>query len=114
CCYASSITLLFSVARHTSRATRFPYTTRFRSRKQIKPLGNARRFTPRSAVPAPRPPIVRADFLTHVAPGDPVAHRGVQRRVDRRDRKSTRLNSRHVKNSYAVLCLKKKRTVESA
>src|SRR5690606_39575601 len=26
-----------------------------------------------------------------------------------RDRKSTRLNSSHVKNSYAVFCLKKKR-----
>src|SRR5690606_39433184 len=26
---------------------------------------------------------------------------------DRRDRKSTRLNSSHVKNSYAVFCLKK-------
>src|SRR5690606_41049803 len=28
--------------------------------------------------------------------------------VDRRDRKSTRLNSSHVKISYAVICLKKK------
>src|SRR5690349_23990813 len=29
----------------------------------------------------------------------------------RPDRKSTRLNSSHVENSYAVFCLKKKRTV---
>src|SRR5690606_41538456 len=28
------------------------------------------------------------------------------------DRKSTRLNSSHVKNSYAVFCLKKKRQLE--
>src|SRR5690606_41072436 len=28
--------------------------------------------------------------------------------AERRDRKSTRLNSSHVKNSYAVFCLKKK------
>src|SRR5690606_39363650 len=28
--------------------------------------------------------------------------------LDRRDRKSTRLNSSHVKTSYAVFCLKKK------
>src|SRR5690606_40601127 len=28
------------------------------------------------------------------------------------DRKSTRLNSSHVKNSYAVFCLKKKRTMQ--
>src|SRR5690554_7593876 len=30
------------------------------------------------------------------------------------DRKSTRLNSSHVRNSYAVLCLKKKQTGRSA
>src|SRR5690606_41168159 len=30
--------------------------------------------------------------------------------VSNRDRKSTRLNSSHVKTSYAVLCLKNKRT----
>src|SRR5690606_39657112 len=30
-------------------------------------------------------------------------------RCDRRDRKSTRLNSSHVKISYAVFCLKKKK-----
>src|SRR5215813_14276725 len=31
------------------------------------------------------------------------------RRGDRRDRKSTRLNSSHVRSSYAVFCLKKKK-----
>src|SRR5204863_2736263 len=31
-------------------------------------------------------------------------------RCDRRDRKSTRLNSSHVEISYAVFCLKKKKT----
>src|SRR5690606_40602307 len=34
---------------------------------------------------------------------------GHQRRGARRDRKSTRLNSSHVKISYAVFCLKKKK-----
>src|SRR5207253_7888408 len=38
----------------------------------------------------------------------PVERRRLQRR--RRDRKSTRLNSSHVAISYAVFCLKKKRT----
>src|SRR5690606_40711956 len=33
----------------------------------------------------------------------------VLRRDERRDRKSTRLNSSHVKISYAVFCLKKKK-----
>src|SRR3989442_10614905 len=32
----------------------------------------------------------------------------------RRDRKSTRLNSSHVRISYAVFCLKKKKTTTSA
>src|SRR5690606_42136402 len=35
-------------------------------------------------------------------------------RADERDRKSTRLNSSHVKISYAVFCLKKKRQPETA
>src|SRR5699024_12262823 len=34
--------------------------------------------------------------------------------LGREDRKSTRLNSSHVSISYAVFCLKKKRTVKSA
>src|SRR5690606_42093042 len=39
-----------------------------------------------------------------------VPHRQISPRVPRaRDRKSTRLNSSHVKNSYAVFCLKKKK-----
>src|SRR3989442_11985771 len=34
--------------------------------------------------------------------------------VDRLDRESTRLNSSHVRISYAVFCLKKKKTTASA
>src|SRR5690606_40812075 len=40
----------------------------------------------------------------------PQAPDGGVRRAQTRDRKSTRLNSSHVKISYAVFCLKKKRT----
>src|SRR5207249_10479496 len=36
------------------------------------------------------------------------------RERDRRDRKSTRLNSSHVSSSYAVFCLKKKNTSVAA
>src|SRR5215475_15240057 len=35
--------------------------------------------------------------------------RGIRSKVDCEDRKSTRLNSSHVKISYAVFCLKKKK-----
>src|SRR6266700_7281929 len=37
--------------------------------------------------------------------------RGAGRRLPEPDRKSTRLNSSHVKISYAVFCLKKKKVV---
>src|SRR3989442_11805627 len=76
--------------RRPPRSTLFPYTTLFRS----VPLCGAPSF------PLPR---VRA----------------VRRRPERRhrdagrtlgDRKSTRLNSSHVRISYAVFCLKKKKT----
>src|SRR5207302_3641866 len=40
--------------------------------------------------------------------GDRPDRRGRRTPADREDRKSTRLNSSHVKISYAVFCLKKK------
>src|SRR5215475_15530171 len=44
-------------------------------------------------------------------PGPCACQRGARHQADfgRRDRKSTRLNSSHVKISYAVICLKKKK-----
>src|SRR5436309_7000402 len=69
--------------RRPPRSTLFPYTTLFRSN-----------LLPLLALPllwkAEQPALAEAP---HVLP---------------RDRKSTRLNSSHVKISYAVFCLKKK------
>src|SRR5947209_12946181 len=67
------------------RSTLFPYTTLFRS-----PQHHADRqdISPRLLQENP-PPVVR--------------------RQERRDRKSTRLNSSHANISYAVFCLKKKK-----
>src|SRR5436309_12258930 len=67
--------------RRPPRSTLFPYTTLFRSRR-----AEALRLGGRSG-----------------------GHRHVLRDGARRDRKSTRLNSSHVKISYAVFCLKKKK-----
>src|SRR6266498_2009319 len=67
--------------RRPPRSTLFPYTTLFRSR------------------PRRRQPAVRRGVRP---PAPPPARRGG------RDRKSTRLNSSHVRISYAVFCLKKK------
>src|SRR5690606_39379118 len=57
-----------------------------------------------------------ADGLAHLADGrldellvGPLECGDVSRPADRGDRKSTRLNSSHVKISYAVFCLKKKK-----
>src|SRR5690606_39691289 len=75
----------------------FPYTTLFRSvslkRQGLDPL------SPWGQGPPSGEGRLQRD-LHHVAEGPfPVL---------RRDRKSTRLNSSHVKISYAVFCLKKK------
>src|SRR5207302_6674507 len=48
-----------------------------------------------------------AATFCQLCPGLPEA----KQTVDRPDRKSTRLNSSHVKISYAVFCLKKKRKI---
>src|SRR6266498_4727670 len=74
--------LFFLMIRRPPRSTLFPYTTLFRSCR-------ARAARHPRGVHAPR--------------GRPVAAR------DRQDRKSTRLNSSHVRISYAVFCLKKKK-----
>src|SRR2546422_5131630 len=71
--------------RRPPRSTLFPYTTLFRSRQSDRSALGDRGFS------AP----LRARPRGHVAP---------------RDRKSTRLNSSHGYISYAVFCLKKKKT----
>src|SRR5437867_7096769 len=72
----------FLMIRRPPRSTLFPYTTLFRS----------------SRAAPPRVPAVRSR-----------GRRRDGRSADRRDRKSTRLNSSHRTISYAVFCLKKKK-----
>src|SRR3989442_11540896 len=83
--------------RRPPRSTLFPYTTLFRS--QADPVGIAEG----------RVDTQRIDRLRIIHQHDQV---GTRRRsilcVSTRDRKSTRLNSSHVRISYAVFCLKKK------
>src|SRR2546426_2394976 len=81
--------------RRPPRSTLFPYTTLFRSDTHAR--HDRRRAT--------LAPARRADISGLAASrGESVAgHRG--------DRKSTRLNSSHLVISYAVFCLKKKKTV---
>src|SRR5436309_10050976 len=102
------------MTRRPPRSTLFPYTTLFRSVARGGPLArDLARLTP-------EPP-------SFSAPGDSEVYAGETRTLDPRikslsgpswrglsgsvpnlytDRKSTRLNSSHVKISYAVFCLK--------
>src|SRR5436309_9979017 len=84
--------------RRPPRSTLFPYTTLFRSpaARDDHPARMAGAGAHVQGAP-PRPGRTRHRELR--APRIPVAAE---------DRKSTRLNSSHVKISYAVFCLKKK------
>src|SRR5438874_4270300 len=84
--------------RRPPSSTLFPYTTLFRS------VSNAMRY----ASPAWLPLLV----LGGVAVAAAVERRGAWRVTALGDRKSTRLNSSHVEISYAVFCLKKKKTID--
>src|SRR5256886_9181781 len=94
--------------RRPPRSTLFPYTTLFRSRGDLPDKARAvyQRVAEHDAknerakaalamlAPAAAPP-----------PAPPPAAR------EKRDRKSTRLNSSHSQISYAVFCLKKKKDI---
>src|SRR5438067_8375928 len=80
--FCRSRVIFFLMIRRPPRSTLFPYTTLFRS-------GEVRDFP-------------------HGGSNAVVDDQQVVVRVERQDRKSTRLNSSHVSISYAVFCLKKK------
>src|SRR2546430_6719339 len=88
-----SVFFFFLMIRRPPRSTLFPYTTLFRSSawpryNTFPSTGRASPANRRSSVLLPHP-----DGPTRAT-----------------DRKSTRLNSSHSQISYAVFCLKKKRT----
>src|SRR3712207_8493783 len=82
--------------RRPPRSTLFPYTTLFRSHAQHSEHGEA------------------GEHRTFAAASTVAASRTVDGRLRppgaRLDRKSTRLNSSHANISYAVFCLKKKKS----
>src|SRR3712207_8958956 len=85
--------------RRPPRSTLFPYTTLFRSAGGYLPAVHG--YSGDEARPVRRPllrdhPVSRPKAV------------GLQRLLQERDRKSTRLNSSHANISYAVFCLKKK------
>src|SRR5258707_11697007 len=82
--------------RRPPRSTLFPYTTLFRS---VPPVGAGGRFWG-----------TRNRKQAGMGRGDVAIVFGQAVHHDHRDRKSTRLNSSHANISYAVFCLKKKKT----
>src|SRR5436309_12688096 len=87
------------MVRRRPRSTLVPYTTLFRS------------LSGKSGWLYTAPASVREPSAT-LSPCDIPPPEGTRGRFSQgeRDRKSTRLNSSHVKISYAVFCLKKKKT----
>src|SRR5690606_41397969 len=88
----------FLLLRPPPRSTLFPYTTLFRSWGQAVglPLAEANRLLD--------------ELLSRWSVTDEAhLHEGRMAVLAIKDRKSTRLNSSHVKISYAVFCLKKKK-----
>src|SRR5687768_18351763 len=94
-------------------STLFPYTTLFRSHDQA----DARAAIGRARPVEPAPDRVR---LRAPAGGDPHSVREARpvgdylRGLRAEDRKSTRLNSSHGYISYAVFCLKKKKSQQQS
>src|SRR3712207_8406516 len=87
------LAFFFLMIRRPPRSTLFPYTTLFRSGRDLCDDG-VRHFGRGGEV--------------HAGLGQGVADRGVDLPRLVGDRKSTRLNSSHANISYAVFCLKKK------
>src|SRR3712207_7067044 len=99
----------FLMIRRPPRSTLFPYTTLFRS-------GDTRYGVLRPLTPTGSLQVVRVNWLMNVqqtqAPNvDFGPFFGVEGYEAFGDRKSTRLNSSHANISYAVFCLKKKKTL---
>src|SRR3712207_8704080 len=101
------MSFFFLMIRRPPRSTLFPYTTLFRSEDPEgvrRPRLQRDELQPRHR---PRRHLVRIERgLALRAPVD-------RRPAAAQDRKSTRLNSSHANISYAVFCLKKKKTTLS-
>src|SRR3712207_7471269 len=87
--------------RRPPRSTLFPYTTLFRSR--VQHVGRADEHHVREVVLDVEVVVEKRVVLLGIE--------HFEQRCRRIDRKSTRLNSSHANISYAVFCLKKKKSI---
>src|SRR2546430_8155479 len=88
--------------RRPPRSTLFPYTTLFRSRDREIARAESHKVTAKAQAEADQSgPLAQATATKDV----------IKEQTElAEDRKSTRLNSSHSQISYAVFCLKKKKT----
>src|SRR3712207_7498630 len=100
--------------RRPPRSTLFPYTTLFRSRErdECDELGDVGVDHLCASAAREGGAVVTVDHEVRLAELDRDDWRkgAAGERALERDRKSTRLNSSHANISYAVFCLKKKKT----
>src|SRR3712207_7498685 len=89
--------------RRPPRSTLFPYTTLFRS---LDLMVREEAGALIAGLPSPGLPHSRSSSVEQPVKRGVFAR--LRRKTERRDRKSTRLNSSHANISYAVFCLKKK------
>src|SRR5438309_8605546 len=94
--------VFYSMIRRPPRSTLFPYTTLFRSQGRHLAVALDGEV---HLLRAGRDQERRRDLEA--------VRRGLRRDVRGADRKSTRLNSSHSSISYAVFCLKKKKTTNT-
>src|SRR3712207_7032357 len=98
--------------RRPPRSTLFPYTTLFRSDRIVRIVGAL-------VNPIGPAPELETVTLLNASPGSMhLARWKITDRLKNKqsltgDRKSTRLNSSHANISYAVFCLKQKKTTTS-
>src|SRR5690606_39413729 len=99
-----------SLTRRPPTSTLSPYTTLFRS--ETLSFAISRPEPPckkRSRIVGDKPhALKRGPTRCPMAPAQATPYNARPMAKQKKDRKSTRLNSSHVKSSYAVFCLKKK------
>src|SRR3989442_5886011 len=96
--------------RRPPRSTLFPYTTLFRSPIEMRVSEMLTGTRGDVAIKIFDPDLARLDTAAQAVAARMRAVAGASEVIapSNRDRKSTRLNSSHVRISYAVFCLKKK------
>src|SRR5688572_32503297 len=92
--------------RRPPRSTLFPYTTLFRSKRDRSELDQTKTDLENSRA---RVAALTVELQKAGVNVDTLSAKLLEEGTER-DRKSTRLNSSHSQISYAVFCLKKKRT----